>query len=168
MPEITIRPFTTPTAEMILLCARTLGPGRFARTAYRVREAADQAEVFGFNAYDQQELIGTISLTPVKVGLKHGACLVGPLVIASAYQNKGHGRALIEKGIEEAANKGLQLALLVGDLDFYSKSGFVQVPERQINLPGPVNPARLLAREITKGVLPDFSGELEAITAKMK
>jgi predicted N-acetyltransferase YhbS len=40
--------------------------------------------------------------------------------------------------------------------------GFVAVPTGQITLPGPVNPARLLAIELQPGVLDSYRGKVTA------
>lgn len=163
MKNLDFHPITETTPEMIALFAKTLGPGRFARSAYRIRETANLDKSFGFNAMAGDQLIGTITITPVTINGAEGACLIGPLVVTPNEQNKGHGLNLIEKAIEEAKAKGLRLAILVGDADYYQKGGFAPLPAGQITLPGPVAPHRLLAREILPGVLADYKGSMRAL-----
>jgi predicted N-acetyltransferase YhbS len=43
-------------------------------------------------------------------------------------------------------------------MPYYGRLGFVPVPPGQITLPGPVNPARLLAFELQPRALAGFSG----------
>jgi predicted N-acetyltransferase YhbS len=50
------------------------------------------------------------------------------------------------------------LVLLVGDTAYYGRFGFAPVPTGQIRLPGPVDPARLLAAELRLGTLATFRG----------
>ena len=38
--------------------------------------------------------------------------------------------------------------LLVGDLPYYGPLGFVSVPHKQVTLPGPVDPDRVLVMEL--------------------
>jgi predicted N-acetyltransferase YhbS len=51
----------------------------------------------------------------------------------------------------------------VGDLPYYERFGFVNVPPGQIILPGPVNPRRLLARELVDGALSRYRGSVIAL-----
>ena len=57
------------------------------------------------------------------------------------------------------------VVLLVGDLPYYVKFGFKPVPEGQIVMPGPVNPARLLAVEVTEGALGAYRGAVAGVRA---
>ena len=163
MNNLDFQPITETTPEMIALFREALGPGRFARSAYRIRETANQTLGFGFNAMSGNRLLGTISITPVSISGNDGACLIGPLVVTPEDRNKGHGLNLIERAIEEAKARGLKLAILVGDAEYYDKGGFTRIPPGQITLPGPVAPHRLLAREIIPGALAEFDGQVRAL-----
>jgi predicted N-acetyltransferase YhbS len=46
----------------------------------------------------------------------------------------------------------------VGDVPYYSRFGFQPAPPGQIALPGPVDPARLLAVELVPGALEGVGG----------
>ncbi len=52
--------------------------------------------------------------------------------------------------------------LLVGDMPYYGRFGFAPVPPGQITLPGPVDPARLLALELEAGALAAAIGQMRA------
>jgi len=52
--------------------------------------------------------------------------------------------------------------LLVGDEAYYGRLGFRPIPRGQITLPGPVDPARLLAAELVDGALTSYSGFVAA------
>jgi predicted N-acetyltransferase YhbS len=145
------------------LHARAMGPGRFARTAYRVREAA----AAGFSPFCRVCLIGdcliaAVGFTPVRIGGRDGALLLGPLAVAPDQANRGYGRALAAGALEDARAAGIALALLVGDEPYYARLGFRRVPRGQIIMPGPVAPDRLLAAELRPGALQDYAGPLEA------
>jgi len=71
---------------------------------------------------------------------------------------------LIDAGIATARKSGVQLVVLVGDSSYYGRLGFLPVPPGQIEFPGPVNPARILAMELSAGALTKFSGALRAST----
>ena len=51
--------------------------------------------------------------------------------------------------------------LLVGDMPYYGRFGFQPVPPGQITLPGPVDPARLLAVELVPGALQGAAGQVK-------
>ena len=138
------------------------GPGRFARTAYRIREASTQPPLIALTAWDNENLAGAIHFTPIKIGGQRGGLLLGPLAIAPVYKNKGCGLKLMRDGLERAGDMGFQLVMLVGDLPYYSRVGFGIAPPGRIILPGPVDPARLLLVELKSGALAEFSGIVAA------
>ena len=55
------------------------------------------------------------------------------------------------RGSSGRRGEGFALVLLVGDMPYYGRFGFAPVPPGQITLPGPVDPARLLALELEPG-----------------
>ncbi len=138
------------------------GPGRFARTAYRIREAATQPPVIALTEWNEETLAGAIQFTAITIGGEGRAMLLGPLAIAPAYKNKGCGLQLMKDGLERAKSLGFRLVVLVGDLPYYQRVGFGIVPPGRILLPGPVDPARLLAVELAKDALHRFSGMVAA------
>ena len=75
---------------------------------------------------------------------------------------QGYGRALVAEALEAARKAKVRLIVLVGDEPYYGRFGFKPVPPGQIMLPGPVNPARLLAAELEAGALADYRGLIAA------
>jgi predicted N-acetyltransferase YhbS len=69
---------------------------------------------------------------------------------------------LIKEAMDAAREAGIAVVLLVGDEPYYGRMGFKQVTPGTIALPGPVNPARLLAVEFESGALAGFSGVVAA------
>lgn len=130
------------------LHAQVFGPGRFARTAYRIREQGNSPAAHCFVAEGPQGITGAIEFTPVTIGgngdQHNGAWLLGPIAIATAHTGKGVGRKLIGRGIDYVAEAGGKLIILVGDLSYYGKFGFAPVEPGRITLPGPVDPDRIL------------------------
>ena len=92
MPSAQIR-LQTPDdyAALTELNERAFGPGRFARTAYRVREGAIRDPRLNLCAVLEGEIIGSVDFTPVVIGGVLGALLLGPLIIAEDHKNQGHG-----------------------------------------------------------------------------
>ena len=149
-------------SEIQKLHARVFGPGRFTRTAYRVRETRAFDQKLAWVAFAGEELAGAVRLTPIRVGGRDGALLLGPLIVAPHLAGKGYGRRLMAASLEAAQAEAYDLVLLVGDLAYYEASGFAAVPPGQIVMPGPVDPARLLAAELTPGYLEHCSGLIRA------
>jgi len=148
-------------AAVTILQEEAFGPGRFARTAYRVRETSPCAQI-ALTAWDGDALVGAIQLTAVTIGGQRGAMLLGPLAIDPAYKGKGCGLRLIQDGLAEARDEGYRIVVLVGDLPYYGRAGFVTVPARRIALPGPADPARILAAELAPGALAGYQGIIAA------
>ncbi len=136
---------------------RTFGPGRFARTAYRIREGRGHLLELSFTARVGTLLVGSIRLTPICIG-DTPALLLGPLTVEPPFRSRGIGRALIERALREAKAKGHKLALLVGDEPYYRVAGFKQIPKGQVKMPGPVDPARLLVAELEPGAFDGVGG----------
>jgi len=145
-------------AFLSALSARAFGPGRFARSAYRIREGVPPIASLCLTAWRERALVGGIRFTSIAVGGKEGGLLLGPLVVDPGHSGQGIGRTLIAAGLEGAKSQGFAFVLLVGDMPYYGKFGFVPVPPEQILLPGPVDAARVLALEITPGVLGEMKG----------
>lgn len=135
------------------LSADAFGPGRFTRSAYRVREGVPPVATLCLAAWLGNRLVGGIRFTAVRIGEEENAALLGPLVVDPAVKGNGFGRALLAEGLERTRAEGFRLVLLVGDMPYYGRFGFAPVPLGQIALPGPVDPARLLALELVPGAL---------------
>lgn len=144
------------------LHARVFGPGRFTRTAYRVREGAAPISRYCRAALLGNRIIAAVRFTHIAVGTTEGALLLGPLAVDPEFAGKGFGRALIGEALEAAKSDGVRLVVLVGDEPYYGRFGFSPVPPGQITLAGPVDPQRLLAAELAPGVLSAYRGLVAA------
>jgi predicted N-acetyltransferase YhbS len=148
--------------EIRALHAGAFGPGRFARTAYRVREGTADISPFCRVCLINRRIVAAVRFTPVLIGEKRGALLLGPLAVHPDFANRGYGRGLVAQALEEARAKGIELVVLVGDQPYYDRLGFRRVPRGRITLPGPVDPDRLLALELIPASLVSFSGVVVA------
>ncbi len=143
---------------------RAFGPGRFARTAFRLREGSPPLPDLSFTALVGTLLVGSVRMTPVQAGAVP-ALVLGPLTVEPAFEGRGIGAALMERSITAAKAKGHRLVLLVGDEPYYSRFGFKRIPPRQLELPGPVNPERFLAMELVPGSLGEAKGAVTTLPA---
>lgn len=149
-------------AAVAELEARAYGPGRFARTAYRVREGTSPLSPYARLLRKDGTLKGAIRFTPVTIGGTRGALLLGPVTVEPGLEGKGLGRLLITEGVAAAERGTVDLVVLIGDEPYYGRHGFEHVPTGQITFPGPVDPARILARPLVPGALARYTGQVTA------
>lgn len=158
-PSFAIRPASPEDIpEISKLHARVFGPGRFARSAYRVREGKGHISRFCLVACLGKEIIASIRTTEIAIGGTKGAVLLGPVAVDDSHRSNGLGRQLIAAALEATRAAGARLIILVGDEPYYGRFGFKTVPMGQIVFPGPVNPRRILACELERNALADFRG----------
>jgi predicted N-acetyltransferase YhbS len=158
--SLTILPETPDDAVPIdRLHERTFGPGRYARTAYRIREGVTHDFALSFTARIGTLLVGSVRLSPVTIGATK-ALLLGPLTVEPPFRGRGIAKALVARALEEAKAKGNSLVLLVGDEPYYGPLGFARIKKGQVTMPGPVDPARLLVAELVPGAFANVTGEI--------
>ncbi len=129
--------------DVLALQARVFGPGRFVRTAFRLRETAAPLLSYSRVAEENGRLIGAVSMSRIMVGDVPGV-LLGPLAVLTEKRDLGVGKALLQDSVAEAFKASEPFVLLVGDLPYYAPVGFLPAPFGTIIMPGPVDPARLL------------------------
>jgi predicted N-acetyltransferase YhbS len=139
------------------LNARTFGPGRFAKSAYRLREEVEHIPELSFTARVGTLMVGSVRLSPVVIG-ETSALLLGPLTIEPPFRGRGIGQELISRALDEAKQKGHRLVLLVGDEPYYGRSGFKVAEKGRITMPGPADPARILVAELVPGAFEGVKG----------
>lgn len=143
------------------LHGRAFGPGRFARTAYRLREGAEALPDLCYTALVGTYLVGSVRLGPVEAGGRPLLSL-GPLTVDPSFGHRGIGLALMQASLDAARAGGHGVVVLVGDLPYYKRFGFSPVPPGRLVLPGPVDPARFLWLALTDGATEGLSGTLVA------
>src|SRR6185312_8272090 len=100
-----IRPETQADAPAITaLNEAGFGPGRFAKSAYRLREGVAPLTALGIVAVEDGALRGSVRFWPIRVGGTEGL-LLGPLAVDTAQRGRGIGISLMQAGIA-AARKG--------------------------------------------------------------
>jgi predicted N-acetyltransferase YhbS len=75
-------------------------------------------------------------------------------------RGKGCGIQMMERGLVDARKLGHRLVILVGDAPYYTRVGFGPVPQGRLTMPGPVDPSRLLYRELDIGAFTGIKGEI--------
>jgi predicted N-acetyltransferase YhbS len=160
MTELTldVTPLTPADLPQIeKLDERAFGPGRFTRTAYRLREGVPPVASLSYVARVGKFLVGANIMTPISCG-GAPALLLGPLTVEPAFRSRGIGERLIKQSIDAARANGHGLVILVGDEPYYNRIGFKRVPMGRLTMPGPVDPARLLYCELQDGAFENVRG----------
>lgn len=149
------------------LLDRAFGPGRRARTAYRVRLGTSEIPELSFAAVgDDGSLLGSIQAWPVALECDGGGSvpmvMVGPVAVQPDRQQGGIGRMLMERMLEAAEASSLPGAdalMLIGDPEYYGRFfDFTAEKTSGWRLPGPFEPRRLLARGAGVPVGPGMVG----------
>jgi predicted N-acetyltransferase YhbS len=141
------------------LVAKVFGPGRFAKSAYRLREGVDPEASLSFVAVETGTLRGSVRFWPIYVG-NEAALLLGPLAVQSDQRGRGIGIALMQRGIEEARRLGHRAIILVGDEPYYSRVGFAPLAKDSVKFPGAVDRSRILALALVGGAADSLKGEI--------
>ena len=153
-------------ADVEALLNRAFGPGRYAKTAYRLREGVCALDDLSFVAWCSDvggeasaapNMVGSLRFWPVLLG-QTSAIMLGPLAMDPDVRGQGGGLALMRHALDVAREKGHKLVILVGDAPYYAKVGFKPVPVGQIVMPGPVDAARLLVCELETDAFEGVSG----------
>lgn len=128
-----------PAIDALLLGA--FGPGRFAKTAERLRERASIAA--GFVARENGRLAGSVRLWTIQVD-ETPALFLGPIAVAADSRKAGLGADLVKACLDFAEGAGGMGVLLVGDPPYFERFGFSTA--RGIRLQGPVDQRRVMWR----------------------
>jgi len=133
------------------------GPGRFVKTAERLREGNTPIPGLSFVCWRGHDLIGCVRQWPILIG---GAPVVflGPFAVEPGQRSQGLGAKLILRAVDAAQAAGHGAILLVGDAPYFGPLGFEMVPTGRITLPGPVDPRRVLWRALKPGGVDGLSG----------
>jgi predicted N-acetyltransferase YhbS len=147
------------TQRVEALNAESFGPGRFVKSAYRLREGVHPVASLSFVAVENEVLRGSVRFWPIRVG-GHEELLLGPLAVQSDQRGRGIGIALMQAGIEAAQRGPWRGILLVGDEPYYTKVGFSRLPPGRVKFPGPVDQNRILGLSLKAGELLTLSGQV--------
>jgi predicted N-acetyltransferase YhbS len=161
-PEYLIKPEPAVLAGAVeRLYDDVFGPARFHKASYLFREGVAPVQELSWIALEGDRLVGAIRYWPILVGeTGHQALLLGPLAIAQDRAGKGIGRALMFKTLDLAAQLGHDLVLLVGDVDYYKRFGFVPATPHGFAMPGESRPDRLQVAPLKDNVLGRIAGEV--------
>ena len=143
------------------LLDRAFGPGRQTKTSYRYRQGAAPVGALSRVARsdDDGQLLGSIRYWDVAIG-GHDALLLGPLAVEPALKGRGIGVALMRDTIDAAVWMNAKRIVLVGDIGYYARFGFVPAAPFGLVMPGE-KPGRLLACALSRDAFAGVSGAIQ-------
>ncbi|HEV7346058.1 MAG TPA: N-acetyltransferase [Devosia sp.] len=159
----TVRPATDADDVFIEdLQATAFGPGRFAKTAYRIRERFPIDKSLSLVAEVEGTACGSVWMTPISIGGVNG-WMLGPLATHPNFRKLGAGKLLAREVARRALERGDgQFVMLVGDRDYYCPLGWEPTTLGNIEFPGPVDPTRVLLLAEDKSLATTLSGPIAA------
>ncbi len=161
VPAYSIRPEQPADhAEIEALNDIAFGPGRYVRSAYRLRDGVPHDPGLSFVGEANGAVMGSVRLTPIRIG-GTPALLLGPLAVAPEWTGQGCGRTLVRTAVEAAREAGHSLILLVGDEPYYGPLGFKRTTRGAVTMPGPVDLDRVLVAELRPGAAEGLAGPAE-------
>lgn len=98
---------------------------------------ADAPAVLSLMAVTAEALVGHVMFTPCHIANSDArVVLLGPLAVATRWQRKGVGNALVRLGLDRLVDQGVVRVLVLGDPAYYKRFGFK--PEGDIQPPYPL------------------------------
>lgn len=157
-PELRLAPLQAGDVQAVwLLVDRAFGPGRFAKTAARLREGSYPRLDLSVAAWREADLVGAVTIWPIRIG-DDPALFLGPIAVHPDWRGRGLAREMSEAACAAAAAVGEMAVLLVGDQRLFGPVGFERVEPGRLRMPGPVDPRRLLWRGLDAGALEELRG----------
>ena len=144
------------------LHAIAFGPGRFAKTAYRIRERFRIDPSLSLVAEVDGTACGSVWMTPISIGGVNG-WMLGPLATHPDFRKLGAGKLLAREVTKRALARGDgKFVMLVGDRDYYCPLGWEPTTLGNIAFPGPVDPTRVLLFAENKSLAQTLAGPIAA------
>ncbi|WP_040309491.1 GNAT family N-acetyltransferase [Asticcacaulis biprosthecium] len=145
---------TPRTADRVIeLTDRVFGPGRYTKTAERLREGSEPVHDLSFAATTgpkgHERLMGSVRMWPIFIydedaNVREPLVFLGPIVVEPTHRGLGIGKSLVRASVDAAFQKGLRAVLLVGSQSYFKPFGFNLA--EGIDMPGPVDAKRVLIR----------------------
>jgi len=138
--------------KIFLLEEDVLGPGRYARPSFRLRENLTCNQKYSKIYYKSQKIIGSIRYFNCKIQSNEGLML-GPLIVDQKFKGRGIGKELVIQSIKSVNDKKISFIILIGELDYYGQFGF----EINHNVHFPLNVRK---EKILLKMIPDKSNNI--------
>jgi len=130
--------------KIIKLLHKSFGPGRFARSVYRLREKNDRDTEFSYIYELNNQILSSISYYKTYLNNDINGLLLGPLAVDPEHRGKGYGVELVKYTIALIKKTmAYDFILVIGDYHYYEKFGFKKI-NNTFSFYGPVNSEKVL------------------------
>ena len=130
--------------KIIKLLYKSFGPGRFARSVYRLREKNDRNTEFSYIYELNNQILSSISYYKTFLNNDINGLLLGPLAVDPEHRGKGYGVELVKYTIALIKKTmAYDFILVIGDYHYYEKFGFKKI-NNTFSFYGPVNSEKVL------------------------
>jgi predicted N-acetyltransferase YhbS len=130
--------------KIIKLLHKSFGPGRFARSVYRLREKNDRDTEFSYIYELNNQILSSISYYKTFLNNDTNGLLLGPLAVDPEHRGKGYGVELVKYTIALIKKTTTyDFILVIGDYHYYEKFGFKKI-NNTFSFYGPVNSEKVL------------------------
>ena len=130
--------------KIIKLLYKSFGPGRFARSVYRLREKNDRDTEFSYIYELNNQILSSISYYKTFLNNDINGLLLGPLAVDPEHRGKGYGVELVKYTIALIKKTmTYDFILVIGDYHYYEKFGFKKI-NNTFSFYGPVNSEKVL------------------------
>ncbi len=128
------------------LLNKTFGPGRYARSVYRLRENKpylnDYSYVYSLNG----KILASISFCETLINNSYTGLLLGPLAVEPNQVGKGYGKKLVKYSLDKIIiNSQVYFIIVIGEYGYYKEFGFNKLVNNFVFY-GPVNKNRVLIK----------------------
>lgn len=136
------------TDKIFNLLHRSFGPGRFARSVYRLREKTNRETEFSYIYELNKDILSSISYYQTFLNNDIKGLLLGPLAVDPKHRGKGFGVELVKYTISLIKKTmDYDFILVVGDYQYYEKFGFKKI-DTTFNFYGPVRVEKVLILDL--------------------
>ncbi|WP_375748854.1 GNAT family N-acetyltransferase [Vibrio sp. HN007] len=123
-------------------------------------------DIYVFIAEENEQIAGSILFTRLTFASDKTAFLMAPVAVSTHCQGNGIGQKLIRFGLDSMKQQGVDLAFTYGDPNYYTKTGFEQITEKEFKAPMPLSlPHGWMAQSLTEEELESISGESSCVQA---
>lgn len=130
--------------KIIKLLYKSFGPGKFARSVYRLREKNDRDTEFSYIYELNNQILSSISYYKTYLNNDINGLLLGPLAVDPEHRGKGYGVELVKYTIALIKKTTTyDFILVIGDYHYYEKFGFKKI-NNTFSFYGPVNSEKVL------------------------
>lgn len=129
-------------------------------------ETTNERDLFNYVADADGRVVGSVFFSRLDFGTDIEAFILAPVAVSSDRQREGIGQALINHGLAELTDRGVNVVLTYGDPAFYQKVGFRQISSTIIKAPYELSqPEGWLGQSLVDNSIESLSGKCTCVTA---